>query len=189
MTFDTFEKTNHNTTIVVNNEFYVRAIAAWLLLLVPGFLMALVFGRWLHYLVVAPLVISPLTIWAYDLSQFLRKPGARSKKLLLLSLMGFGLALLFSYMAVQVNIGQSASAPVSSVAPTLIESTEAADSKFQNIQQLQPVDALERAKQLGEQASQMVKEPPYPLLAWESAQQRWEQAVQYLKSIPLSRSV
>ena len=96
MTFDVPKETRKNEKISVNQEFYVRTIAAWLLLLIPGLLSAIASGHWLLFLVIGPAIAALLTVWAYDLSQFLRQPGNKVKKLILISLFGLGLAVLLS---------------------------------------------------------------------------------------------
>ncbi|MEO0647879.1 MAG: hypothetical protein AAFZ17_17285 [Cyanobacteria bacterium J06650_10] len=182
MTLNTSEKaTQHSPD--ADNEFYVRAIAAWLLLLIPGFLVALMFGYWLHYLVIAPIVISPLTIWTYDLFQFFKETGNRSIKLTLLALMGFCLVLLLGAVVSHVYVEPSPAFTTSPGDEALIVVAQSTDEKNVETQQLQPKAALAQAKKLGTEASQMVQAPPYPLPIWESAQQRWAQAIQHLESI------
>ena len=171
------------------NEFYVRAIAAWILLLAPSFLIALVSGHWLYCFAIAPVVISPLTIWTYDLLQFLKKPGKRSIKLSILAIAGFGLALSLSALVKQVYVEPAAPSIISSSADTSTTISESIDSKDHEFQPLQPVDAMERASELGQAASAMVQTPPYPLSVWNIAQQKWAQAIQHLESIPSEAEV
>ncbi|MGB3532648.1 MAG: tetratricopeptide repeat protein [Microcoleaceae cyanobacterium] len=46
------------------------------------------------------------------------------------------------------------------------------------------VTSLEKAKKLAWEASQLVQNPPHPQSTWQTAQQRWQQAIQVLEKIP-----
>ncbi|MEL7356144.1 MAG: hypothetical protein AAFN40_06250 [Cyanobacteria bacterium J06560_6] len=189
MALNTSEKDAQRPPLDVDNEFYVRAIAAWILLLVPGFLVALVSGHWLRYFAIAPIIVSPLTVWTYDLIQFLKKPGKRSIKLSILALVGFALALSLSALAKQIYIEPAVSSIISSDIETSTPISESIDSKILEPQRSQPAEALERARELGKEASEMVQAPPHPLTVWEMAQQKWAQAIQHLESVPSEAEV
>ncbi|MEL6352801.1 MAG: hypothetical protein AAFR58_13650 [Cyanobacteria bacterium J06627_28] len=185
---NTSEKDAQRPPVDADNEFYVRAIAAWILLLVPGFLIALVSGYWLRYFAIAPIVISPLTIGTYDLLQFFKKPGKRFIKLLTLALVGLALALSLSALAKRAYVEPAASF-LSANDETATTINESVDNTISESQRLQPADAIERARVLGKEASEMVQAPPYPLPVWEIAQQKWALAIQHLESIPSEAEV
>ena len=51
-------------------------------------------------------------------------------------------------------------------------------------QEQKAVNNLEAAQKLALEASAMVKNPPYPLTVWQTAEDKWEKAVNLLESIP-----
>ncbi|WP_413167210.1 hypothetical protein ACL6C3_10980 [Capilliphycus salinus ALCB114379] len=51
-------------------------------------------------------------------------------------------------------------------------------------QEQKAVNNLEAAQKLALEASAMVKNPPYPLTVWQTAQDKWETAVNLLETIP-----
>lgn len=107
MTSDTPKKTSDDNTNLDADSIYVRSIFAWMLLIVPGLLIALLSGKWLLFFFIGPVVVSPFAVWAYDLAQFLKKTWRRSKKLILLPVIGLVSALLVSSVGTQVHIGHS----------------------------------------------------------------------------------
>ncbi|MBE9063239.1 hypothetical protein [cf. Phormidesmis sp. LEGE 11477] len=199
MTSDASKKVGRNKKVSASQEFYVRTIAAWLLLLVPGLLIAFVSGRWLLFLLIGPAIASPLTICVYDLFQFLKKPGNKTKKLIVFALLGLGLALLLSFVGTQIYSRQPVIYRRNSL-PEREQSTNGKTSDSTNlplvqplaqpnsqsvslVQPPQPVAAFDQATYLGLQAAEIVQNPPHPISVWQSAYQRWEQAIQYLDSI------
>ena len=184
MAFNTSDDTDRNSAAEAENEFYVRAFAAWVLLLLPGLFLALVFSQWLLYLVVVPIIAAPCTIWIYDLLQLLRLLRKRSNKFLLVTLSGFSLTLLGAAIATQVYVDLSDSFPASVAKRSTTISEYAQESSVDVHSLLQPNAALKQAKELGMQASIIVQSPPHPLSTWELADQKWTQAIQHLESIP-----
>ncbi|MEM8501690.1 MAG: hypothetical protein AAF716_00885 [Cyanobacteria bacterium P01_D01_bin.1] len=184
---------DRNQATSASQEFYIRTIAAWLLLLIPGLIGALVSRQWLIFLAIGPALAAPLMVGAYDLCLLIRKSRNRIVKLGLFFLFGTAIALLLSPIGARIY-----TAPL-----TLFRSqTEAVDGRNtveppfeQKLQQTeesqQPagVVALEQAKDLGRQAAEMVQNPPHPLPIWESAEQMWERALQQLESVPSDSTV
>ncbi|EDX84177.1 hypothetical protein S7335_1874 [Synechococcus sp. PCC 7335] len=99
MTSDAPKKIDSNKKTSKTQEFYVRTIAAWLLLLVPGLLIAFVSGHWILSLVIGPAIAAPMTILAYDLLQVQKEPGNRIQKLILFFLLGLGLVILLPLLS------------------------------------------------------------------------------------------
>jgi len=194
MTSDASKKiVNRHRATSIAQEFFVRTIAVWLLLLFPGTICALVFGQWLISLGIIPAFVALLAVVVYDLWLFISGPVNRILKLALLFLFGIAIALLLFPIGARLY---TIPAKIFNIR-TEIADTEAVDSRntaksqlnqtlqqTTEVQQLEGTAALEQAKKLGRRAAEIVQNPPHSLPVWESAQQQWARAVQQLDSIP-----
>lgn len=197
MTSDASRKINNrNKATSGSQEFCVRTIAVWLLLLVPGLVGAFVSGQWLFSLLIG-IVLAPLIVGAYDLCLFIRRPGNRVAKLGLFFLFGIAIALLLSPIGALLY-----TAPLTFFRSlTVVADTENTDSSHTvetglnrevqttSVQQSEGAAALAQSKALGQQAAEIVQNPPHPLPVWKSARQKWEQAIQHLDSVPSDSAV
>lgn len=144
---DTPKNTRDATVDIDSNNIYIRSICAWFLLMLPGLLIALVSGKWLLFFFIGPAVASPFAVWAYDFAQFLKKTWRRSKKLVLLPLVGLALALLLSTLGTQIHTGRSNLAG----AQALIKNTDTAEISLER---------LRLSKQELQQALQLLQTVP-----------------------------
>lgn len=230
MTSDAPQKDDQTQKI----DFTTRAVAAWMLFIIPGILVSLICGQGLVVAAIGTTFIAPVFILVYDISQFLKRTWRRSKKLIILPLVGLSLAIIFSTVGTQIQLGRANLAEAQNLiaqtgsagsdleglrsssqslhrAASLLDSVpaipgagrETAQSTLMQIQEKladtdialeieeqkaqraqQAVTALEPAKSLARQASEIVQQPPHPLSVWKAADQKWTQAVQHLESIP-----
>ena len=198
MTSDASKKiVNRHRTTSVAQEFFVRTIAVWLLLLVPGTICALVFGRWLISLGIIPALVALLAVAVYDLWLFISSPANRMLKLAIFFLFGIAIAILLSpigarFYTVPSTIFDRQTGAVDRAIDSKNTVEPLRNQTLQQTTEVQPLEgtaALEQAKDLGRQAAEMVQNPPHPLPVWKSAQQKWDQAVQQLESISSDSAV